>query len=143
MEKLNCKGLYHINEKGIIAPYEVGNENTIICGIPGAYTHDCTNNHLPGFVANLDKLKQHTITKVVFIGVNDSFVMKAWNDQYGHPDIDSVSDPLATFAKYLKKDVDWGESFGVRSHRYAFLIQNGNITHEFKIPFIEGVLQEL
>ena len=55
----------------------------------------------------------------------------------------SVSDPLAVFTKRIKKDEDWGDSFGVRCSRYAYLIEEGKIVKEFKNPFIEGVLQEI
>ena len=75
--------------------------------------------------------------------MNDAYVMHEWNKLYGHSDIDCVSDPLAKFAKSIQKDVDWGESFGVRSHRYAYLIENGKITKEFSDPLIEGVKKEL
>ena len=36
-----------------------------------------------------------------------------------------------------------GDSFGIRTSRYAFLIENGSIVKEFKNPFIEGVLEEI
>tara|TARA_B100000902_G_scaffold358411_1_gene373483 strand:- start:190 stop:621 length:432 start_codon:yes stop_codon:yes gene_type:complete len=143
MEKLDCKGLYALKD-GVIKPYEVDETKRIImCGVPGAFTGDCTYKHLPGFVKNLDKLKEKGIDKVIFVSVNDAFVMEEWNKLHGHKDIDSVSDPLAKFAKSRQKDVDWGESFGIRSHRYAYLIENGTITKEFLDPLIEGVIKEL
>jgi len=54
-----------------------------------------------------------------------------------------VSDPLAVFSKRIKEDVDWGETFGVRCNRFAYLIENGELTKKFNDPFIEGVLEEL
>ena len=140
---MEIKALYYLKD-GYIKPYELDTTKTIImCGIPGAFTGDCTYKHLPGFVNNLQKLKDKGIDKVVFVGVNDAYVMHEWNKLHGHSDIDSVSDPLAKFAKSVEKDVDWGDSFGVRSHRYAFLIKNGVITKEFLNPLIEGVIKEL
>jgi len=140
---MEIKALYYLKD-GYIKPYELDTTKTIImCGIPGAFTGDCTYKHLPGFVNNLQYLKGRGIDKVVFVGVNDSYVMHEWNKLHGHPDIDSVSDPLAKFAKSVEKDVDWGDSFGVRSHRYAFLIKDGVIKKEFLDPLIEGVKKEL
>jgi len=142
MEKLDCTGLYAFKD-GHIKPFELDNKKTIMCGIPGAYTEGCTKKHLPGFAKNLDKLKDKGIEKVLFVGNNDVYVMNEWNMQYGSPEITTVSDPLAVFTKRLKKDEDWGDSFGIRMSRFSILIEDGTITKEFKNPFIEGVLEDL
>ena len=75
--------------------------------------------------------------------IHDVYVMNEWNMQHGSPEITTVSDPLAVFTKSINKDEDWGDSFGIRTSRYAFLIENGSIVKEFKNPFIEGVLEEI
>ena len=63
--------------------------------------------------------------------------------QHGSPEIITISDPLAVFTKSIKKDEDWGDSFGIRTSRYAFLIEDGCIVKEFKNAFVEGVLEEI
>ena len=142
MEKLNCKGLYAFKD-GKIKPFELDDKKTIMCGIPGAFTDGCTKKHLPGFAKNLGKLKEKGVEKVLFVGNNDGYVMNEWNMQHGSPEITTISDPLAVFTKSINKDEDWGDSFGIRTSRYAFLIENKNIVKEFKNPFIEGVLEEI
>lgn len=142
MEKLNCTGLYILKENDF-KEYEIPQGNVIVCGVPGAFTPGCSNQHLPGFANELDKLQSKGIDKVVFISVNDGFVMDEWNKIYGHDDIDSVGDPLAVFTKNIKKDTDFGASFGIRSERYAMLVKDGSIVKYFNNPFIEGVLEEL
>ena len=142
MEKLNCKGLYAFKD-GKIKPFELDDKKTIMCGIPGAFTDGCTKKHLPGFAKNLGKLKEKGVEKVLFVGNNDVYVMNEWNMQHGSPEIITISDPLAVFTKSINKDEDWGDSFGIRTSRYAFLIENKNIVKEFKNPFIEGVLEEI
>jgi len=143
MEKIDSKGLYILKDNKIV-PYNINDRlKIILCGIPGAFTSTCTNKHLPGFAEKLDKLKLFGVDKVIFVSVNDAYVMDVWNKQHGHSEIDSVSDPLAVFTKHLKKDVDWGDSFGVRCNRFAYLIENGELTKKFNDPFIEGVLEEL
>ena len=142
MEKLNCKGLYAFKE-GIIKPFELDNRKSIMCGIPGAFTEGCTKKHLPGFARNLNVLKEKGIEKVYFVGNNDVYVMNEWNMQHGNPEITTISDPLAVFTKSMKKDENWGDSFGTRMSRFALLIENGEVVKEFKNPFIEGVLEEL
>lgn len=142
MTTLDTQGLFILEGKDIV-PYKLTHSKAILVGVPGAFTPGCTKRHLPGFVKNLETLKNKGIEKVVFMAVNDAFVMDEWNKTHGHPDIDSVSDPLAVFSKKLKKEVDWGETFGIRCNRFAVLVENGEIIKDFKDPFIEGVLEEL
>tara|TARA_B100001057_G_scaffold455603_1_gene502269 strand:+ start:795 stop:1223 length:429 start_codon:yes stop_codon:yes gene_type:complete len=142
MTQIDTQGLFILNGKEIV-PYTINDEKMILCGVPGAFTYGCTTRHLPGFANNLSQLKSKGIHKVAFMSVNDAIVMNEWNKLHGHKDIDSVSDPLAVFSKRIKKDVDWGETFGTRCNRFAFLIEKGKVIKEFKDPFIEGVLAEL
>ena len=56
----------------------IGNEKTIIFGLPGAFTPTCSAKHLPGFVSMFNQLKEKGIKKVICISINDPFVMDAW-----------------------------------------------------------------
>ena len=56
----------------------IGDEKTILFGLPGAFTPTCSAKHLPGFVMAIDQLKEKDIKKVICISVNDPFVMAAW-----------------------------------------------------------------
>ena len=132
--EINSSGLFILREDDY-KPYQIPMGKVIICGVPGAFTPGC-NNHLPGFANNLDELD----AKVVFIAVNDPSVMHEWNILFGHPDIDAVADPLAVFTKNINKDIDFGDSMGIRCKRYAMLIQDGLFVKEYENPFIEGIL---
>ena len=44
---------------------------------------------LIGFVDNLGKLKEKGIEKVIFMVINDAFVMDEWNKLYGDKQIDA------------------------------------------------------
>ncbi len=133
--ELDNKGLYILKD-GEYEPYTIPTKGKVIlCGVPGAYTPGCTKRHLPGFAQNLYRID----AKVVFVSVNDASVMDEWNATHGHPDIDSVADPLAVFTKSIGKDVDFGETMGIRSKRYAFLIEDGVFVKEYENPFVEGV----
>ena len=135
--EINNKGLYILKD-GDYVPYEIPMGKVIMCGVPGAFTPGCTKRHLPGFANNLDKLD----CKVIFIGVNDPSVMHEWNTIHGHKDIDAVADPLAVFSKSIGKDVDYGETMGIRCKRFAILLQDGEFVKEFKDPFVEGALND-
>src|SRR6056300_129218 len=132
-------GLFVVDPQGDPKPYNLPTEGrVIICGIPGAFTGGCTRKHLPGFV---QAINDGTLTdKVVFIGVNDPMVMDEWNNIHGHPNIDSVGDPLATFTKNVGKDRHMGDAMGVRSTRYAMLVEDGKFVKFYENPFIDGIL---
>ena len=139
---MDTTGLFILKDKNIV-PYEIKEKKVILCGVPGAFTPGCTNRHLPGFVDNLGKLKEKGIEKVIFMAVNDAFVMDEWNKLYGNKQIDAVSDPIAEFTTRMNEKVDWGKQFGVRCNRFAYLIEDGQIVKKFDDPFIEGVMKEL
>ena len=139
---MDTTGLFILKDKNIV-PYEIKENKVILCGVPGAFTPGCTNRHLPGFVDNLGKLKEKGIEKVIFMAVNDAFVMDEWNKLYGDKQIDAVSDPIAEFTTRMNEKVDWGKQFGVRCNRFAYLIEDGQIVKKFDDPFIEGVMKEL
>jgi len=133
--EISNNGLYILAD-GDYVKYDIPTGKVIICGVPGAFTPGCTNRHLPGFANNLDKLA----AKVIFVAVNDPSVMHEWNTLHGHPDIDAVADPLAVFSKSIGKDIDFGESMGIRCKRFAMLLQDGKFVKFYDDPFVEGVL---
>ena len=139
---MDTTGLFILKDKNIV-PYEIKEKKVILCGVPGAFTPGCTNRHLPGFVDHLGEKKEKGIDKVIFMSVNDAFVMDEWNKLHGDKQIDSVSDPIAEFTTRINEKVDWGKQFGVRCNRFAYLIEDGQIVKKFDDPFIEGVMKEL
>ena len=71
----------------------------ILFGLPGAFTSTCSKLHLPGFVANADKIKKKGIKM--------------------------LSDPYLLFTKAIGAEVDRNsKGMGIRSNRYAMVIEN-------------------
>jgi peroxiredoxin len=102
----------------------------VIFGVPGAFTGVCSNNHLPGFLENLEAIKAKGVDEVAVISVNDPFVMKAWGQQTGGlGKIAFLADGSAFFAKATGLDLDLTErGLGMRSKRYSMVVDNGVVT---------------
>ena len=104
----------------------LGNGKIILFGLPGAFTSTCSKLHLPGFVANADKIKEKGIENIFCISVNDPYVMDAWGDVNNAGDkIKMLSDPYLLFTKAIGAEVDRNsKGMGIRSNRYAMIIEN-------------------
>lgn len=57
-------------------------KKVILFAVPGAFTPGCSKTHLPGYVANADKMKSEGIDEIVCVSVNDPYVMAAWGAQH-------------------------------------------------------------
>ena len=103
----------------------LGNEKTILFGLPGAFTSTCSKLHLPGFVENADKIKAKGIENIFCLSVNDPYVMNAWGDANNTGDkIKMLSDPYLLFTKAIGAEVDRNaKGMGIRSNRYAMVIE--------------------
>lgn len=99
-----------------------------VFAVPGAFTGTCTNTHMPGFVAAMDRLREKGVDRVVCISVNDPFVMKAWGEQTGATEAGIVlaCDCDASFTKALGLEFDGSaRGLGLRSRRYAMVVEDG------------------
>jgi peroxiredoxin len=98
-----------------------------IFGLPGAFTPTCSAKHVPGYVANYDKLKAKGVDEIWCISVNDAFVMGAWGkDQKSGGKVRMMGDGSGTYTKALGLEFDLiAKGMGVRSQRYSMLVDNG------------------
>jgi len=98
-----------------------------IFGLPGAFTPTCSAKHVPGYVANIDKLKAKGVDEVWCISVNDPFVMGAWSrDQKAGGKIRFMADGSAEYTKKLGLELDLNaRGMGTRSQRFSMLVDNG------------------
>ena len=131
----------------------LGKGKIILFGLPGAFTSTCSKLHLPGYVANADKIKAKGIDNIFCLSVNDPFVMNAWgeaNNAAGK--ITMLSDPYLLFTKAIGAEVDRNsKGMGMRSNRYAMVIQNLEVvniqvekeTKQCGLSSAEGVLDLL
>ena len=104
----------------------IGNGKIVLFGLPGAFTSTCSKLHLPGFVANADKIKSKGIENIFCLSVNDPYVMNGWGEINNTGDkIKMLSDPYLSFTKAIGAEVDRNsKGMGIRSNRYLMVIEN-------------------
>jgi peroxiredoxin len=95
--------------------------------VPGAYTGTCHKMHMPSIVQNADAIKAKGIDAIAVTAVNDVFVMSAWKrDTDPGNKVQFLADGNGDFAKAIDLTFDGsGNGLGVRSKRYAMLVQDG------------------
>ena len=132
-DKVPSVNLAHMTENG---PGELTSEElfagrkVVVFAVPGAFTPMCSAAHLPGFVANADRIKAKGVDDVVCLSVNDAFVMDAWGKAQNADAIHMVADGSGEFAKAAGLELDLASrGLGMRSQRYAMVVEDGVVTH--------------
>ena len=98
----------------------------ILFGVPGAFTPGCSKTHLPGYVADHEAFAAKGVDSLNCIAVNDAFVMAAWGEAHSADGkVRMLADPAADYTKALGLEVDAKVLGGLRSKRYAMLIEDG------------------
>ena len=104
----------------------LGTGRVVLFAVPGAFTPGCSKVHFPGFVELAASISAAGVDTIACLSVNDVFVMDAWGKDQGAGDILMLADPDAAFTKAVGMDVDAsGFGLGIRSKRYALVLNNG------------------
>ncbi|EGR3109884.1 peroxiredoxin [Vibrio parahaemolyticus] len=126
------------------------NKKVVLFAVPGAFTPTCSEAHLPGYVVLADQLKAKGVDLLACVAVNDAFVMNAWGEAQNASEILMLGDGDASFTKALGLEMDTGGFGGVRSQRYAMIIENRVVTtlnvekpSEFEVSNAETILAAL
>ncbi len=145
LSELTSEGMSNHNTDELFA-----NKRVVLFAVPGAFTPTCSNAHLPGYIALADQFNAKGIDMIACVSVNDAFVMKAWCDDQAAGDILMLGDGDASFTKALGLEMDTAGFGGVRSQRYAMVIENGVVTNlfieepkQFEVSKAEYVLEAL
>lgn len=109
-------------------------KRVVAIGVVGAFTPVCTNNHLPGYLDCADDFKAKGIDELWCISVNDPFVLCAWSE---HLNINGrmrmLGDGSAELVTMMDVTLDLTpRGMGVRSDRFAMVVDNGEITHFYR-----------
>lgn len=107
-----------------------GGKTVVLFAVPGAFTPTCNDNHLPGYAEHAEAIKAKGVDAIAVLAVNDVHVMKAWKEASGAGDaITFLADGSAAFTKAADMVLDaTAFGMGVRSLRYAALVESGVVT---------------
>ena len=107
-----------------------GGKKVVLFAVPGAFTPTCSQAHLPGYVVQYDDLRAKGVDAVACLSVNDAFVMNAWGESQNAAKLLMLADGSATFTEALGLVLDLtANQMGVRSKRYAMIVDDGVVTH--------------
>ncbi|MCB1851793.1 MAG: peroxiredoxin [Gammaproteobacteria bacterium] len=115
-------------EETLKADHLFAGKRVVLFGLPGAFTPTCSASHLPGFVVLADEFKARGVDMVACLSVNDHFVMRAWGKQQNAEAITLLADIRAELSQALGLAVDIPGLGGVRSRRYAMIVDDGVVT---------------
>jgi len=101
----------------------------VLFAVPGAFTPTCSQKHLPGFVADAEKIRRKGVDDIVCVSVNDVFVMDAWGKASGATGkVRMLADGNGEFARTVGLELDAsGFGMGKRSQRYGMVVKDGRV----------------
>ncbi|CAB9516991.1 Peroxiredoxin-2E [Seminavis robusta] len=109
----------------------VGNGKAVLVGMPGAFTPTCTEQHLPGYVEKMSQFSSLGYDSVAVLTTNDRYVNDMWaKSVVGDSDspLQILSDGDGDLVRMLGLSEDMGFGVGVRSKRFALVLENGTVT---------------
>ena len=110
-------------------------KRVILFSLPGAFTPTCSTYQLPGFEASFEKFKDLGIDDIYCLSVNDSFVMNKWAKDQNLKHVKVIPDGSGEFTRKMGMLVDKNNlGFGMRSWRYAAIVNDGVIEAWFEEP---------
>ena len=106
-----------------------GGRKVVVFAVPGAFTPTCHRSHMPGFVENADAFRAKGVDEIAVLAVNDAHVMTAWREASGAAGkVTFLADGSARYTRALGMDLDASDfGMGVRSKRYAMLVEDGTV----------------
>ena len=112
-----------------------GNKKVVIFSLPGAFTPTCSGQQLPTYDEMYSQFKDKGIDDVYCVSVNDAFVMNAWARDLGIKNVKMIPDGDGTFTRSMGMLVNKPkQGFGMRSWRYAAIVNDGTIENMFIEP---------
>ena len=112
-----------------------GGKRVIVFALPGAFTPTCSSTHAPRFDELAEQFSSHSIDDIYCLSVNDAFVMFQWGKHLGLNNIKMLPDGSGEFSRKMGMLVAKDNlGFGLRSWRYAMVVNDGEIEEMFVEP---------
>ena len=116
------------------------NKKIALFSLPGAFTPTCSGQQLPMYDELYQQFKDHGFDDVYCISVNDAFVMNAWARDLQIKNVKMIPDGCGTFTRSMGMLVDKpAQGFGMRSWRYAAIINDGSVEEFFEEPGLNNM----
>ena len=110
-------------------------KRVVVFGLPGAFTPTCSSQQLPGYEQAYSEFRDAGIDDIYCVTVNDSFICNEWHVDQGLVNVKLIPDGSAEFTIKMGMDVRKDNlGFGIRSWRYAAIIDDGHVIQEFVEP---------
>ena len=115
------------------------NKKVVLFSLPGAFTPTCSGQQLPTYDDLVNHFKSKGFDAVYCISVNDAFVMNAWARDLEIKNVVMIPDGCGTFTRSMGMLVNKpAQGFGMRSWRYAAVINNCVVEKWFEEPGINN-----
>jgi peroxiredoxin len=116
---------------------EFAGKKIAIFSLPGAFTPTCSNEQCPNYERLYDTFRAAGVDDVYCLSVNDAFVMYQWGKNLGLKNVKLLPDGSGDFTRRMGMLIDKSHlGFGLRSWRYAMIVDDNVITHWFEEPGI-------
>lgn len=116
------------------ADYFAG-KRVVLFSLPGAFTPTCSTFQLPDFEKLYADFQSEGIDEIYCISVNDAFVMNAWGRDQKLENVKLIPDGSGEFTRKMGMLVEKDNlGFGMRSWRYAAIINDGVVETFFEEP---------
>lgn len=113
-------------------------KKVILFSLPGAFTPTCSTFQLPDFEKLFGDFKAKGVDAIYCMSVNDSFVMNAWKKSQDLKNVEVIPDGSGEFTRKMGMLVCKDNlGFGMRSWRYAAVVEDGVVTKWFEEPGYE------
>jgi len=114
-------------------------KKVLLFSLPGAFTPTCSGEQLPTYDDMHKQFKDKGFDAVYCISVNDAFVMNAWARDLEIKNVVMIPDGCGTFTRSMGMLVNKpAQGFGMRSWRYAAVINNCVVEKWFEEPGINN-----
>lgn len=110
-------------------------KRVVLFSLPGAFTPTCSTYQLPGYENGFSDFQAEGIDSIYCMSVNDSFVMNKWAKDQDISNVNVIPDGCGEFTRKMGMLVEKSNlGFGMRSWRYAAVINDGVVEAWFEEP---------